>query len=99
MIVIVDADDDDHADDSEAVDEDQGEGAGGDTGNGLAAASKEDALVYQTKRFRLRSLVIWNLLREPGPDDKPLDWSCYPGGEKPEDDKDLPFNRPGDLAK
>ena len=34
---------------------------------------------------------------EPGPDDKPLDWSHYPGGKKPEDDKDLPFNRPGNL--
>ena len=41
MIVIVDADDDDHADDSEAVDEDQGEGADGDTVNRLGLQQRD----------------------------------------------------------
>ena len=44
MIVIVDADDDNHADNSEA-DKDQGEGAGGDTVNGLAVASNKAVLL------------------------------------------------------
>jgi hypothetical protein len=41
MIVIVNADDDDHADDSEAVDEDQGEGADGDTVNGIGLRQRD----------------------------------------------------------
>ncbi len=65
MIVIINVDDDNHADNSE-VDKDQGEGAGGDTVNGLAAASNKPVLLIG-------------------------------GGRIGVPDKEIPFEKPGDL--
>ena len=53
MIVIVNADNDDHADNCE-VDKDQGEGASGDTVNGLTVASNKPVLLIGGGRIRIR---------------------------------------------
>merc|ERR1719261_1677222 len=32
-----------------------------------------------------------------GPEDYPVDWTRYPSGDRPVDDEEMPFNRPGDV--